>query len=94
MRRARAVQLVDYPNYEWAGRSTAQARVYESRQEHPEGRTADCHREPAPDPKTVRKSWDSPPSALRFENGHITVRVSPSQELSDWLVDALGPGKD
>ena len=27
-----------------------------------------------------------------FENGHITVRVSPSQELSDWLLDALHDG--
>jgi len=26
---------------------------------------------------------------VRFEDGHITVRVSPSQELSDWLLDAL-----
>ena len=44
------------------------------------------------DPKTVRKWWDCPPSAVRFENGHITVRVSPSQELSDWLLDALHDG--
>lgn len=71
---------------------TAQARVYEWRKQHPEGRKADCHRETGLDPKTVRKWWDCPPPAVRFENGHITVRVSPSQELSDWLLDALHDG--
>ena len=57
-----------------------------------EGRKADCHRETGLDPKTVRKWWDCPPPAVRFENGHVTVRVSPSQELSDWLLDALHDG--
>ena len=74
------------------GSGTAQARVYEWRQQHPEGRKADCHRETGLDPKTIRKWWDCPPPAVRFENGHITVRVSPSQELSDWLLDALHDG--
>jgi hypothetical protein len=93
--RARAVQAFDDPNGNWRnkeGRPSAQARVYEWRQQHPEGRKADCHRETGLDPKTVRKWWDCPPPAVRFENGHITVRVSPSQELSDWLLDALHDG--
>ena len=71
------------------GSGTAQLRVYEWRQQHPEGRKADCHRETGLDPKTIRKWWDCPPPAVRFEDGHITVRVAPSQELSDWLLDAL-----
>ena len=71
------------------GSGTAQVRVYEWRQQHPEGRKADCHRETGLDPKTIRKWWDCPPPAVRFEDGHITVRVFPSQELSDWLLDAL-----
>ena len=71
------------------GSGTAQVRVYEWRQQHPEGRKADCHQETGLDPKTIRKWWDCPPPAVRFEDGHITVRVSPSQELSDWLLDAL-----
>ena len=93
--RARAVQAFDDPNGNWRnkeGRPSAQARVYEWRQQHPEGRKADCHRETGLDPKTVRKWWDCPPPAVRFENGYITVRVSPSQELSDWLLDALHDG--
>ena len=52
-------------------------RVYEWRQQHPEGRKADCHRETGLDPKTIRKWLDCPPPAVRFEDGHITVRVSP-----------------
>ena len=42
--------------------------------------------------KPSGKWWDCPPPAVRFENGHVTVRVSPSQELSDWLLDALHDG--
>ena len=93
--RARAVQAFDDPNGNWRnkkGRPSAQVRVYEWRQRHPEGRKADCHRETGLDPKTVRKWWDCPPPAVRFENGYITVRVSPSQELSDWLLDTLHDG--
>ena len=51
-----------YKRQEGKGRpkdsGTAQARVYEWRQQHPEGRKADCHRETGLDPKTVRKWWD------------------------------------
>ena len=94
---ARAIQEInDRANgtnwREGNGRPSAQVRVYEWRQQHPEGRKADCHRETGLDPKTIRKWWDCPPPAVRFEDGHITVRVSPSQELSDWLLDALHDG--
>ena len=58
LKRARAVQLVDYPSYEWAGRPTAQARVQEWRRQHPDGRKAECYRETGLDPKTIRKWWD------------------------------------
>ena len=34
------------------------------------------------------------PPAVRVQDGHITVRVTPSQAVSDLLVEALGPGKD
>ena len=74
------------------GSGTAQATVYQWQQQHPEGRKADCHRETGLDPKTIRKWWDCPPPPLRFKDGHITVPVEPSQELSDWLLDALHDG--
>ena len=76
------------------GSGTAQARVYEWRRQHPEGRKADCHRDTGLDPKTIRKWWDNAPSAVRVQDGHITVRVRPSQAVSDLLVEALGPSKD
>lgn len=40
------------------GSGTAQSRVQEWRQQHPEGRKADCHRDTGLDPKTIRKWWD------------------------------------
>lgn len=76
------------------GSGTAQNQVNEWRQQHPEGRKADCHRETGLDPKTIRKWWDCPPPAVRFEDGHITARVSPSQAVSDWLLDALDGGQE
>ena len=76
------------------GSGTAQDRVYEWRRRHPEGRKADCHRDTGFDPKTIRKWWDCPPSAVRVQDGHITVRVSPSRAVSDLLVEALEQGKD
>ena len=86
-------------NREWwnkAGRpkgsGTAQVMVFEWRQQHTDGRKADCRRDTGLDPKTIRKWWDCPPSPLRVKDGHITVPVGPSQELSDWLLDALHDG--
>ena len=40
------------------GSGTARERVSEWRQQHPEGRKADCHRDTGLDPKTIRKWWD------------------------------------
>ena len=40
------------------------------------------------------KWWDNAPPTVRVQDGHITVRVTPSQAVSDLLVEALGPGKD
>lgn len=40
------------------GSSTAKKKVCEWRQQHPDGRKADCHRDTGLDPKTIRKWWD------------------------------------
>ena len=53
------------------------------------GRKADCHRDTGLDPKTIRKWWDCPLPEVSMRDGHITVRVSPSQTVSDFLVAAL-----
>ena len=90
--RARAVQTFDDPDGKWRnreGRPKAQEQVFEWRQQHPEGRKTDCHRDTGLDPKTIRKWWDCPPPAVSMRDGHITVRVSPSQAVSDFLVSAL-----
>ena len=70
-------------------KATFVVRVYEWRQQHPEGRKADCHRDTGLDPKTIRKWCDCPPPPLRFRDGHITVSVEPSQAVSNFLVAAL-----
>ena len=44
------------------GSGTAQVIVFEWRQQHPEGRKADCRRDTGLDPKTIRKWWDCLPS--------------------------------
>lgn len=53
-----------------------------------------AHRDTGLDPKTIRKWWDTAPPTVRVQDGHITVRVTPSQAVSDLLVEAFGPGKD
>ena len=60
--RARAVQDIDYPNHEWAGRpkgsGTAEKKVREWRELHPEGKKIDCERETGLSRHTVLKWWD------------------------------------
>ena len=90
--RARAVQNFDDPDGKWRnkkGQPKAQNKVYEWRQQHPEGRKADCHRDTGLDPKTIRKWWDSEPPAVWQEDGHMGARVWPSQALSDLLVESM-----
>ena len=57
-------------------------------------RISEISKKTGADPKTIRKWWDNAPPAVRVQDGHITVRVTPSQAVSDLLVEALGPGKD
>ena len=61
--RARAVQVLDYPEGEWRnkdGRPTAQQTVTEWREANPEGRKIDCQRETGLSRPTVLKWWDVP----------------------------------
>ena len=57
--RARAVQDVDYPNHEWAGRPNAEQTVREWQESHPAGKKADCIRETGLSRPTVYKWWKS-----------------------------------
>ena len=71
------------------GRHNAEWEVYRWRQQHPEGRKADCIRDTGLSKPTVYKWWDSEPPAVWQEDGHMVARVRPSQALSDLLVEAL-----
>ena len=87
----RAVQNVVNPNWREgkgrpSGSGTAQQTVFAWRQEHPEGRKVDCQRDTGLDPKTIRKWWDTVPE------GYITVKIRPSQALSDLLVEEFKKG--
>ena len=57
--RARAVQDVDYPNHEWAGRPNAEQTVREWQESQPAGKKADCIRETGLSKPTVYKWWKS-----------------------------------
>lgn len=80
--------------WEGNGRRSAEKTVCLWRQQHPEGRKADCHRDTGLDPKTIRKWWDSEPPTVWQEDGHMVAWVRPSQALNDLLVDALKKGED
>ena len=60
---ARAIQEInDKANgtnwREGNGRPSAQKQVHKWREQHPEGRKVDCHRDTGLDPKTIRKWWE------------------------------------
>ena len=69
-----------------SGSGTAQKTVYEWRQQHPGGTKSHCKRETGLTYPTIRKWWDTIPE------GHITVKIRPSQALSDLLVENFKKG--
>ena len=61
LKRARAIQTVDYPNGEWRnknGRPTAEQTVRAWRETHPDGRKCDCIRETGLSKPTVYHWWN------------------------------------
>lgn len=61
LQRARAVQMIDYPNYEWRnknGRPEKKMIVWEWRKQHPDGKKIECHRETGLSRITIDKWWD------------------------------------
>ena len=64
---ARAIQDIMDPDGSWRnkeGRPTAEQKVREYREMHPEARKADCIRETGLDKKTVYKWWDGEPKVV------------------------------
>lgn len=57
LKRARLVQTMDYPNGEWRGNPSAEQKVKEWQDTHPDGRKADCIRDTGLSKPTVYKWW-------------------------------------
>lgn len=58
LRRARAVQAVDYPNGEWRGKQSKADVVRNWRAEHPDGKPKQCIEETGLNKNTVYKWWN------------------------------------
>ena len=61
LRRARAVQAIDYPDGEWRnkkGAPTAEQTVREWQEQHPDGKKVDCARDTGLSRTTVTKWWN------------------------------------
>ena len=61
LQRARAVQMIDYPEGEWRnkdGRPNKIEQVIQWRLDHPEGKKADCVRKTGLSKSTVYRHWD------------------------------------
>ena len=93
LRRARAVQEIDYPDGEWRegngrprGSGTAEAKVQQYRREHPEANVTEVARALGISRPTVYKWWNS--------HHGIRVKIDPSQEVSDFLVAMLRDDED
>ena len=88
----RAIQTVTNPNWRKGnGRPSAQQRVYDWRQQNPDGRPKDCIAGTGLSKNTVYKWWDNPPT-VRYEDGGLTVKIRPSQALSDLIQEDLRKG--
>ena len=60
LKRARAVQDVDYPNGEWRGRNPKGQIVAEWRHNYPEGKPKECIEQTGLNKNTVYKWWNEP----------------------------------
>jgi hypothetical protein len=59
LKRARAVQNVDYPNHEWAGRPSAESTVIEYMRKYPEAKKAEVIRATGLSKPTVYKYYEA-----------------------------------
>ena len=57
LKRARAVQSVDYPNGEWRGRKNKQLEVAVWQATHPNGTKMECHKDTGISRTTIDKHW-------------------------------------
>ncbi len=90
---------IKYPNGEWRnqnGAPTALDKVQEWRENHPDGKKADCIRETGLSKKTVYKWWDGAPAAAPSVQKPKKKAAPPqaaAEKTFDWkatLADAVG----
>lgn len=85
----RAIQTVTNPNWRKGnGRPSAQQRVYDWRELHPDGRPKECIAETGLSKNTVYKWWDNPPT-VRYEDGGLTVKIRPSSDTGGFAKGAV-----
>lgn len=93
LKRARAVQAVDYPDGEWrnkAGRPSAEQAVREYRETNPTARKADCIRDTGLSKPTVYKWWSGDPiSTKKAVKPAVEQKVEKDPEISRELIQAL-----
>lgn len=85
LKRARAIQTVDYPNGSWRNKSgapTAQDKVQEWRRMHPKGKKADCIRDTGLSKPTVYKWWNGEADS-KYTQKKQTVGAAKSS-TKDW----------
>lgn len=66
LKRARAVQDIDYPDGEWRGRKSKLEIVYQWRTKNPNGTKAECIKATGLSKPTVYKWWDEKPDSSSF----------------------------
>lgn len=85
LERARAVQMVDYPNREWINKEGAPTKdeiVKEWRKNHPNGKKVECIRETGLSKPTVYKWWDTVD-----ESNDKSKQTFKLNEDGEWFVD-------
>lgn len=91
--RARAVQNVDYPNHEWAGRpkgsGTAQEKVLNWISCHPDGKKSECIRDTGLSKPTVYKWWN-PEKVERDKNLEIIRGKMNDYDAENWCFEEEG----
>lgn len=74
------------------GSGTAQKKVFAWRRLHPDGTPKECIEETGISKNTVYKWWKSSVRPVGIKTGHIVTKISPSQGLSDMILEDVKKG--
>ncbi len=92
---ARAMQSIHDPQGSWRnmegrpkGSGTAKKKVAVYRAKHPDANVTEVARALSLSRTTVYKWWDVQPTRT-YANGHVRVKIEPTQDASDLLIELL-----